>query len=108
MEAIDVERQSIMNPKRCWWLQDLHLEASHQISIVTGKELPEKIINASMLILSQQYPSIDGLQDCSLGRYLRYTPVRTTSTSVQVFHAGKNSICINYTPVVSLMVIRPW
>ena len=92
MEPIDVEKDSLCSPKCCWWLQDLNLEVSDRIAIVTGKELSEKTINASMSILSRQYPDIGGLQDCTFGHYLNYTLVRTTNMSVQIFHTGKNKL----------------
>ena len=92
MEPIDVEKDSLYSPKRCWWLQGLNLEVSDRIAIVTGKELSENIINASMSVLSHQYPDIGGLQDCTFGRYLNYTLVRTTNLSVQIFHTGKTKL----------------
>jgi len=41
VEPSDVEKESLCSPKHCWWLQDLNLEVSDRIAIVTGKELSE-------------------------------------------------------------------
>ena len=59
-----MRKESLCSPKCCWWLQDLNLKVSDHLALVTGKELSEKIINASMSVLSHQYPNIGGLQDC--------------------------------------------
>lgn len=63
------------SPKHNWWVKDLKLEISDRVSITAGRELSEKVINVAMPLLSKQYGHVGGLQDCSLGHYLRFTPI---------------------------------
>ena len=85
--SLDINNISYKSPKRNWWVKDLKLEISDRVSITAGRELSDKVINAAMLLMSKQYGQVDGLQDCTLGHYLRYTPVNQT-LAIQIFYTG--------------------
>ena len=40
-----------------------------------------------MNLMSKRYGHVDGLQDCTLSHYLRYTAVNQT-LAIQIFHTG--------------------
>ena len=87
-EPLDVSDIPYKSPKHNWWVKDLKLEMSDLVSITAGRELSDKVINAAMLLLSKQYGHVDGMQDCTLGHYLHFTPINQT-LAIQIFHTGE-------------------
>ena len=107
-EPLDLSDISYKSPKHNWWVKDLKLEISDRVSVTAGRELCEKVINAAMLLLSKQYGHVDGLQDCTLGHYLRFTPINNRTLAIQIFHTGEQSCNIWLYPCIIAILYYAW